>query len=240
MKLALKPTLKKLGLSVLICALVYGIIFGVQFGLTLLLYALLGSAKLSTPLWNAVYQALVYLSSLAVLILIPKHVKKLSFAKTTREELGLSSLPTWVDLGLAPVGLLVYFLLASILVAIFNSFAPWFDASQAQDVGFSNIFSIPDRLIAFVALVAIAPLAEETIFRGWLYGKLRNHLSFIPAALLVSVLFGLMHGQWNVGVNVFAMSLVLCSLREITGTTYAGILLHMLKNAIAFYLVFVI
>ena len=49
-----------------------------------------------------------------------------------------------------------------------------------------------------------------------------------------------MHGQWNVGVNVFAMSIVLCTLREITGTIYAGILLHMLKNTIAFVLVYIV
>jgi hypothetical protein len=29
------------------------------------------------------------------------------------------------------------------------------------------------------------------------------------------------------------MSIVLCGLREVTGTIYAGILMHMIKNAIA-------
>ena len=38
---------------------------------------------------------------------------------------------------------------------------------------------------------------------------------------------------------MFALSIVLCGLREITGTIHAGILLHMLKNGIAFYLLFV-
>ena len=60
--------------------------------------------------------------------------------------------------------------------------------------------------------------------------------SMIISALLVSVLFGVVHLQWNVGVTVFAMSLVLCGLREVTGTIYAGILMHMLKNGLAMWI----
>ena len=60
------------------------------------------------------------------------------------------------------------------------------------------------------------------------------------AILLVSILFGVVHLQWNVGVNVFATSVVLCLMREVTGTVYAGILLHMLKNGIAFFLLYVL
>ena len=62
----------------------------------------------------------------------------------------------------------------------------------------------------------------------------------IISILLVSLLFGIVHLQWNVGVNVFAMSIVMCLMREITGTIHAGILMHMLKNGIAFYLLFVL
>ena len=40
-------------------------------------------------------------------------------------------------------------------------------------------------------------------------------------------------------MNVFALSVALCVLREITGTIYAGILTHMIKNGVAFYLLYV-
>ena len=103
-----------------------------------------------------------------------------------------------------------------------------------------------DRVLAFLTLVVVAPIAEEIVFRGWLYGKMRekiaseysNKVSMVVSILLVSLLFGAVHGQWNVGVNVFAMSVVLCGLREITGTIYAGILLHMLKNGVAFWMLY--
>ncbi|MBQ2637586.1 CPBP family intramembrane metalloprotease, partial [Candidatus Saccharibacteria bacterium] len=57
---------------------------------------------------------------------------------------------------------------------------------------------------------------------------------------ITSVLFAIMHGQWNVGVNVFAMSIVLCLLREMNGTIYSGILLHILKNGVAFVLLYIL
>ena len=90
-----------------------------------------------------------------------------------------------------------------------------------------------------IALVFIAPIAEEILMRGWLYGKLRTKLKAPLAILLVSLVFALLHGQWNVGVTVFSLSLVLCTLREITGTIWSGIILHMLSNGIAFYLLYV-
>ena len=189
------------------------------------------------PLWMTVYTALAYTVGLLICILIPTKLNKK--LRTSREELGLTGLPTWTDIGLAPIGFIVYLIAAAIVTAAFSIF-PWFIIDQAQDVGFNNLFSAPDRIVAFISLVIIAPVAEEIIFRGWLYGKLRAKLNLPIAMLLVSILFGILHGQWNVGVNVFAMSLVLCGLREITGTIWSGILLHIIKNAIAFFILYVI
>jgi hypothetical protein len=59
------------------------------------------------------------------------------------------------------------------------------------------------------------------------------------AIIITSLLFGAVHGQWNVAIDVFVLSLVLCSLREVTGNIWAGVLLHMLKNGLAFYLLFI-
>ena len=221
---------------------------------------ILGADRFSQPVPTTVFSALSYILAMIIIIWLPskwsvnwsvKRNGKLRRGEkaarlASRNELGLEGLPTWTDIGLAPVGFVVYLLLAAGLTALFSQFA-WFDASETQSVGFSYSVIGFDRALAFVTLVVVAPIAEEIIFRGWLYGKLRKKLSFeiserasaVIASLLVSLLFGLVHGQWNVGVNVFAMSMILCALREITGTIYAGILLHMLKNGVAFYLLFV-
>ncbi len=218
------------------------VIIAVEYAVTFGLYFLLGRDLLMTPVWLTVTNALIYALALFLIIWVP--VKFFKKKKMSRTDLGLGGLPTWSDIGLSLVGFVAYLVLASIFVAIFSNFS-FFDAEQAQDLGYQMLSSGFDRIVAFFALCLVAPVAEELIFRGWLYAKLRTkipgkHLSLILSILLVSVLFGLLHGQWNVGVNVFAMSIVLCGLREVTGTVYSGILLHILKNTIAFVLVYIV
>ena len=235
------------------CVFAFAIVFAFQYLIGYILIWTVGRTALSQPLWSAIYSALVYIFSMIVIIGLPIMIKEKKCGKKpkkeeVRKELGLKELPTWTDVGLAPVGFFVSLILAAILVGIFNVF-PWFNATEVQDYGFSH-FLTPglDRVIAFLTLVVVAPIAEEIIFRGWLYGKIRERLNdklseiwgIIVSSLVVSVLFGLIHLQWNVGVNVFALSIVLCALREVTGTIYAGILTHMIKNGVAFYLIYVL
>ena len=241
------------GVSVIVSQLVVGY----------LMLWIVGEEAFDAPLVTAIYSALSYILALLLVIFVPSNVSfkaKITNDKTgktksvsskpkpsTREELGLQGWPTWTDIGLAPVGFVAQLILAGLLVWIFSLF-PWFDTEQAQELGYSALNGGFDRVVAFIALVVIAPIAEEIIFRGWLYGRLRRKFSekmsevsgMILSILLVSLLFGIVHLQWNVGVNVFAVSVVLCGLREITGTIYSGIILHMLKNGVAFYLVYVV
>ena len=228
--------------SVIVSQIVVGLLMGLIVGID----------ALETPVMETIYSALSYILALVLVIFVPKLIK----AKTknndkaskvsTREELGLKGWPTWTDVGMSLVGFVAQLILSMLLVGLFSLF-PWFDMEEAQDVGYSVLNGGLDRVVAFIALVVIAPIAEEIIFRGWLYSKLRRKFSekmsnvggMILAIFLVSLLFGIVHGQWNVGVNVFALSVVLCGLREITGTIYAGILVHMLKNGIAFYFLYV-
>lgn len=225
-----------------------------QLAVGYLMIWIIGVEEFSKPVPTAIFSALSYVVAMVLIILVPwlisrKRDKKKGVPTEGKvaqlKTLGLYGWPTWTDLGLAPVGFLVYALLAGAIVALFSLF-PWFDAEEVQEVGFSYYVSGFDRIVAFLTLVVVAPIAEEIIFRGWLYGKMRekiaaeysNMVSMVVSILLVSILFGIVHMQWNVGVNVFAMSIVLCGLREITGTIYAGILLHMLKNGVAFWLLY--
>lgn len=248
---------------VLLCLWVAISVIAVQFVLGYLMILVLGLDNFNQPIWTAVYSAVTYVLAMGLIIWVPprimakwkkerritkkKSLGMMAVSKMSRDELGLSDWPTWTDIGLGPVGFIVSTIFAAGLVGLFSLF-PWFDAEQAQNVGFNVYMSGSDRIIAFFTLVVVAPIAEEIIFRGWLYGKIREILhdkiaekwGILISILVVSVLFGIVHLQWNVGVNVFALSVVLCALREITGTIYAGILTHMIKNGVAFYLLYVI
>lgn len=227
-----------------ISAWVAAVVIGVQFALGLLMVRILPADVLAMPLFNMIFSAAAYVLAFLILILLTPQIirliKKQEKAKIiTRERLGLRGLPTWTDIGLSPIGYVVSIALAAGLTYIF-SLMPWFNAGEAQDLGYSHYMVGIERGIAFITLVVIAPIAEEIIFRGWLYGKLRVKIPKWVAILATSLVFGLIHLQWNVGVTVFAMSVVTCILREITGTIYAGTLVHMINNGVAFVLVYVL
>lgn len=185
---------------------------------------------------QTIYAALVYLVTIAVVIGVPWWVRK---SRTNKQELGITRLPSWLDIGLAPAGFIIYLLATAAITSLATSFIPGFDATQAQETGFANLSYRYEYILAFATLVVIAPLAEEILFRGYLFGKLRKYLPAWIAIIITSALFALVHGQWNVGLDVFALSLVLCMLREITGNIWAGVLLHIMKNALAYYLLFI-
>jgi membrane protease YdiL (CAAX protease family) len=189
---------------------------------------------ISTTLMLLGASTVIYLVMLALVLSIPYAKKMISWAN-----LGYKRLLNWSDIGLALAGYVVYFVAVLGVTFIITKLIPGFDANQTQDLGFTSLYGV-ERLIGFIVLVVVAPIVEETIFRGFLYGKLRESLMPMwPAILAVSALFGIAHGQWNVGIGTFILSIVLCYLREATGSVWSGILVHMINNAIAFTLLFI-
>lgn len=185
---------------------------------------------------NAVLALAVYAITLCIVIGVPWALYRHG---TGLRILGFQRLPTWLDIILGPLGIIPYFILSGLLLTAVTQLVPGFDGTQAQEVGFQHITKQYEYLLAFVTLVILAPLAEELLFRGYLYGKLRTVSGVVVATLVTSIVFGALHGQWNVGLDVFALSIVLCLLREKTGSIWAGVLLHATKNGIAFYFLFI-
>ena len=217
---------------------VFAVLYASQFVIAWLLVQVfhITESGMNSNTMQAIFSAITYVVAVVVTVFVPWAIIKY---KTTRDELGLRGLPTWTDLLLAPIGFIVFLFAANIILALCQKLLPGINWTESQDVGFSNLISQSDYALTFIMLVVVAPIAEEVIFRGWLYGKLRARIPAIPAIILVSILFGIVHGQWNVGVTVFVMSIAMCTIREITGTIWGGILIHIIKNGIAFYLLYV-
>ena len=212
--------------------------YAAQFIVGVPMLIILGSDTLKTPLIATIFSSLVYILSFIFLLFTFKHIKHLR-APVTRNELGLNNLVTFSDIGLALAGFFGYLAFSAILTALFSIF-PWFNLTENQPLLYSTLISPSGKILAALALVVVGPILEEVIYRGLIYGKLRKKHSLVTSILIVSILFGFLHGQWNVGVDVFALSVVACLMRETTGTIYAGIILHMLKNAIAFGVLFIV
>lgn len=200
--------------------------------------SVLGALGLKMPVSTTLVllgaSTVIYLIMLALVLSVPYAKKMISWAS-----LGFTRLLSWSDIALALAGYVVYFVAVLGVTFVISTLIPGFNANQSQDLGFTSLYGV-ERLIGFIVLVVVAPIVEETIFRGFLYGKLReSRMPMWPAILTVSALFGLAHGQWNVGIGTFILSVVLCYLREATGSIWSGVLVHMINNAIAFTLLFV-
>jgi len=93
-------------------------------------------------------------------------------------------------------------------------------------------------LVAVCVLVTvIAPLAEETFFRGYFFGALRNWRGPWPAALLTGAVFGAIHVGSAPVVFLLPLAIfgvALCILRWQTGSLLPCISLHAINNALAF------
>ena len=182
-------------------------------------------------------QALSYIMAVIIVIGLPYLFFK---KKINLELLGLKGKMKWRYPFIALGWFGVYYLLSLFLMLVMVIIKPDFDISAEQDVGFESLSSAMDYIIAFVALVVAAPIAEEILFRGFLFGSLKKTYKFWISMLLTSLTFGVAHGAWNVGVDTFALSLVLCYLRYHYDSLYPAIFLHMIKNGMAYLLLFVI
>ena len=83
-------------------------------------------------------------------------------------------------------------------------------------------------------LVVLAPIAEELLFRGWLYTALRHRLSFWPAFLVTLAAFAAIH--WDARhlriVQVLPLAVALGLLRERAGSIKPTIALHATYNLV--------
>jgi len=213
-------------------ALAQMVTLGVITGLNALQvpFGAMNQAVLSTLI-----SVVVYVLSIVITIGVPWWIKKY---RTSREDIGLTSWPSWTDIFLAPAGFIIYFILSAVLALIAANITT-INLDQVQETGFDTISQNYEYILAFLSLVIIAPIAEEVLFRGYLFGKLRKHAPLWIAILITSLLFAVVHGAWNVGIDVFALSIILCLLRVWSKSLWAPILLHMIKNGIAFYFLFI-
>lgn len=192
--------------------------------------------QLSSNTATIVEGALFYIVLFAVLVGVPKMV----FGwRTSLKVLGIDRSLRWSDVGIAMSGFVFYFVAVVFVMWLVGEFFPQIDQSQPQDVGVTMPYGY-ERFWVFFLFVVLGPVMEELIFRGYLQGVLRkNGVSIVLTILIVSVLFGAAHGQWNVAINVGVLGVVMSIAREITGTIWPAILMHMMKNAVAFYVLYI-
>jgi membrane protease YdiL (CAAX protease family) len=88
--------------------------------------------------------------------------------------------------------------------------------------------------------LAVAPIIEETVFRGYLQGTLISKFSTWQSVLITALVFTAMHGvyytHWAALLYVFGVGILLSLVRNKTQSIWPGMLGHFINNLLALQL----
>lgn len=87
-------------------------------------------------------------------------------------------------------------------------------------------------LLALLATAIVAPIAEETFFRGFMLPPLRQRLGLWPAVAIDAALFALIHLTPAALPPLFCLGAFMCLLFHYTGSLWPPILLHASYNTL--------
>lgn len=127
---------------------------------------------------------------------------------------------------LAGAGLVVDWVIALIAEPLGLSlhWTEWFDPELVWGGGVEMGLTLLEYLL-------FAPIFEELVFRGILFGTLRRRFSFFPAAVISASVFALAHGYGLLGlISVCASGVIWAWGYERTRSLLPGVLAHFLNN----------
>ena len=76
----------------------------------------------------------------------------------------------------------------------------------------------------------VAPIAEEVVFRGYLYPAAKHFCGPVGGILFSSLVFAAAHGNVVALLPLFVLAVLLCLIFEFTGSIWANISVHFLFN----------
>ncbi len=134
--------------------------------------------------------------------------------------------------GLVVLALLAFLLFSELWAVVLNESAK---EKLLEQLG-TNETTLLLTLSALLTTV-IAPICEETLFRGYIFPALSKWRGWLPGALMTGVLFGGVHFGSAPVIDLVPLGMLgflLCTLYRRTGSLYPGIAAHSLNNSIAF------
>lgn len=141
----------------------------------------------------------------------------------------------------------VQFLSGGAVLALVVSFAGGLLNSK-ESLPIEQLLQARVSVLLFGVLgVLVAPLVEETIFRGFLYPVIARQMGITAGILITGTLFGLMHavqlwGGWGQIALLIFVGMVLTWVRARTGTVAASYFVHLGYNGLQLvgYLIYVV
>lgn len=111
------------------------------------------------------------------------------------------------------------------------------DNPQLEVLAPENV-TLSASLLMLFAGGFLVPVAEEFLFRGLLHRFLRQYWSFLPAAFVSSLIFGLLHGNIAVAAATFSMGMLMVWVYERSGSLWTAIIIHITNNSVKLFLLY--
>lgn len=124
----------------------------------------------------------------------------------------------------------------SIVISLLLALLPIPEALMDSYTEASSSLDAPGFITA-LSTVIFAPIAEEVIFRGLVYTRLRRAMPVALACVLSSLVFAILHGELIWIAYAFMMGVALTLVLERTGTLWSSIIVHITFNLFGSYLV---
>jgi membrane protease YdiL (CAAX protease family) len=146
-----------------------------------------------------------------------------------RWHFGIRATPFWPTLGWV---LLAFALMMAFEFGYIDLFGV--DETNVDELGEDNLVA---GFAVSLAVIVVAPVAEEIFFRAFFYRALRTRLPVWSAALIDGIVFGSLHFQGIDSAVILPVIAVFgvgqCLVYERTGSLFAVIAIHAAFNTVA-------
>ena len=132
----------------------------------------------------------------------------------------------WLPLAMLGGALVVIWTYFTIIAAL--------GAEPSSNIPDEAFDSVPLIVLVGILSLALAPVMEETFFRGFLFGGLRGRWGVFFAALSTGFLFSLAHVDPLVYIPFTAVGMIFAWGYVYSGSLLASMIAHLLFNSISF------
>lgn len=139
----------------------------------------------------------------------------------------------WV---LTPAGVIIAYMF---LFGIeYYGYSAWLEEHFGDDVKlqetvktYQEANAVTIRIMIAISAIIVAPVAEEIVFRGYIYTTTKRFSSRFFATVLSSLLFAVVHFNITALIPLLFLAIILALSYELSGSLWAPISIHALFNA---------
>ena len=173
---------------------------------------------------------------LEVSLLVALYVRIVRPGVLTWRDMGLSPDRLWTRVGQGVAGYLLILLGVGAVSYMLQSYG----VQQTQAQTYIGVRAASGLELAALILAGgvLAPIAEESFFRGYVFTAYRGTRGRAVAYLLSAGLFALVHLNLPALPGIFLVGLILAALYDLTKSLVPGIVTHGLNNSFAFVILY--